>query len=150
MKAKLLISFATGLLVATGILGAMYYLDPSEVSGKQIINHPSNEEMKNSLTSAGFVILTGEEHAEITAKEVNPEPEEKDVGTVIYRTYLNVSSGMTSIDVGKALEQAHIIDKAMTFFNEVEKRGLSNKLRPGTYELDSQMTMDQVMKVIFK
>lgn len=150
MKAKFLISFATGLLVATGISGAVYFLEPTEVSSKQTPEKLTSEEMKESLTSEGYIILTEDELLAIKNDTLVETPEETGKETIVYRTYLNVASGMTSIDVGKALEQAKIIDKAMTFFNEVEKRGLSNALRPGTYELDSQMTLDEVMKIIFK
>ena len=50
----------------------------------------------------------------------------------------------------EALVQAKIIDNAMTFFKEVEKRGLENDLRPGTFELDSNMSLDDAIKTIFK
>ncbi len=63
---------------------------------------------------------------------------------------LTVSKGMTSIDVGKALERANIIESGMDFFNEVEKRGLSKGLRPGTYEIKSEMTLDEIISIIFR
>ncbi|SEN63790.1 hypothetical protein SAMN05192533_11666 [Mesobacillus persicus] len=164
MKAKTISSFATGLLVATGVSGAAYFFGPSEKASTQSEEPASVEEMKTLLTSEGYTILTEEEWGqEIAAaveaveksKEAEPvEPKqdapEEGKETIIYRTILNVASGMTSIDVGRALVQGKIIDDATTFYNEVEKRGLSNELRPGTFELDSNMTMDEVMTTIFK
>ena len=67
---------------------------------------------------------------------------------------LTVPPGMTSIDVGKALERAHINDNALGFFKEVEKRGLSTDLLPGKYEIESGMTMEVIiyhfLNIIFR
>ena len=57
---------------------------------------------------------------------------------------------MTSVDVGKALVQAKIINSGIVFDKEVEKQGLSNSLRPGVYEIDSDMTRDEIINIIYK
>ncbi|MBD8067862.1 hypothetical protein [Bacillus sp. PS06] len=164
MKAKLVSSFAAGLIVATGISGAVYFLDKSEGTNVQRAEAPSTEEMKELLASTGYVIHTEDEFKEQLAaaeeaasknnsKEEGSETNEKEdevKETVIYRTMLTVTTGMTSIDVGEALVKANIIDNAMDFFNDVEKKGLASKLRPGTYEVDSQMSSAQIISVIFK
>jgi UTP-glucose-1-phosphate uridylyltransferase len=148
-------SFAAGLIVAATVCGATYFLDPKEVTSKQVIEKPSDEEMKEQLASTGYIIFSKKEWEEqvavLEAKEATKvNPVDKGKETLVYRTILNVSPGMTSIDVGKVLVQANITDNAMSFFNEVEKRGLSNDLRPGTYEVDSDMTIDEVISIIFK
>jgi hypothetical protein len=154
MVAKQMSSFATGLIVATAICGTVYFFGPGEVTSNQDIEKPSEEEMKNMLTSAGYVIHTEEEWKEqlatVEPAEIKTKPVDEGKETIVYRTILNVSSGMTSIDVGKVLVQANITDNAMTFFNEVENRGLSNDLRPGTYEIDSEMSIEEVISIIFK
>jgi L-serine deaminase len=154
MAAKLMSTFAAGLIVAASVCGAVYLLDPSEVTSTQTVEKPSEKEMKNVLTSAGYIIHTEEEWKEklaaIEVTETKKGPVDEVKETIVYRAILNVSPGMTSIDVGKVLVQANITDNAMTFFNEVEKRGLSNDLRPGTYEIDSEMTIDEVISTIFK
>ncbi|WP_078546714.1 hypothetical protein [Litchfieldia alkalitelluris] len=161
MKSKLLSSFASGLIVATSVSGIAYFLDKTEVKTIRQEITPSEEEMKESLTSLGYLILTQEEwdvQIEATKKEVaESKPEVEKVESAdetkekaIYITMLTVTSGMTSIDVGKALEKANIINDAMDFFNEVEKRGLANDLRPGTYEVDSDMSVNEIMSTVFK
>jgi len=136
----------------------------------------SEEDMIAQLASNGFVVKTEEEwnsqlssvesdwSKKLEAKEKEykeqleavekAESEKKDKKDsdqkVVYRTILSVTSGMTSIDVGRALVKANIIDDAMDFFNEVEKRGLANDLRPGSFEVDSEMTMNEVISTIFK
>lgn len=169
MKANLLNSFAAGLLVSAGICGIVYFSqkDPVEKNEQTTAKTPTEEEMKESLSTAGYIILTDSEWDEQIATvekeaqaKVQKEQKEQDGQAekaeknenenVVYRTIVNVAPGMTSIDVGNALVQGKIIDSARTFFDEVEKRGLSNDLKPGTFELDSNMTLDEVMKIIFK
>ncbi|EDL62466.1 hypothetical protein [Bacillus sp. SG-1] len=81
-----------------------------------------------------------------SAQEQEKSNEEK----VVYRAILSVSTGMTSIDVGNALEKAKIIDDGMDFYKEVEKRGLENELRPGTFEFESGMSMEKIISIIFE
>lgn len=152
MTANSIRSFAGGIIVAASVCAAAYFFGPSEAASEQKIEKPSVNEMKKMLTSEGYVIHTEEEWREQLAAVAPPEDKEEVVTkeTVIYHTMLSVSQGMTSIDVGQALERAKIIDSAMGFFNEVEKRGLSKDLRPGTYEIESGMTLDEIISTIFK
>ncbi|WP_404332512.1 hypothetical protein [Mesobacillus maritimus] len=171
MKAKNMRSFAAGILLASGVCGVVYFFGSSKVVSTQSAESaeqdpPTEDEMKEMLTSDGYVVMTEEEWLEeLTAVEAakteeaeqsTDKKEEKQDQTgevkevIIYRTVLNVASGMTSIDVGNALVKGKIIDNAKAFFDEVEKRGLANDLRPGTFELDSEMSMDEVMNTIFK
>jgi hypothetical protein len=160
MRAKMMRSFAAGLIVAASICGAVYFSNPSEVGSTEGTSQPTEEQMKSALNSAGYVILTEKEWKDkLTAAEKKQGSSPNETGVedsgeikekIIYRTVLNVASGMTSIDVGHALVKGKIIDDAKNFFNEVENRGLANELRPGTFELDSEMTMDEVISIIFK
>lgn len=156
MKAQLMRSFAGGLLVATSICGIVYLLGSSEAA--QSATKLSEDEMISSLTSEGYVVQTEEEWEKQVAANETPKENTKKETTeavapqekVVYRTILSVSKGMTSIDIGKILKSTHIIDQSVSFSKEVEQRGLSNKLRPGTYEVDSGMTIDEIMAAIFK
>lgn len=164
MKANLINSFAAGLLISASVCGIVYFSQstPKGQTNQVTAKSPTEEEMKTSLSNAGYVILTktewdeqlaaAEEEAkgQQTQKEQTDQSEKQDNEKVIYRTVINVASGMTSIEVGDALVQGEIIDNAMTFFNEVEKRGLANDLKPGTYKLDSNMSLDEVINTIFK
>ncbi|WP_332698804.1 hypothetical protein [Halalkalibacter lacteus] len=161
MKANSIRSFAFGLIVAAGVCGGVYLLGPSETASTHAAEKLSVEEMKSMLATEGYVIQTEEEwqiqlatieeaEAVEEIEEAEETEEEKEVEEkIIYRTMLTVSPGMTSIDVGKALVRAHIIDSAMEFYNEVEKRGLANELRPGTFDVESAMTLEEVIATIF-
>lgn len=170
MKPNVITSFAAGLLISGAVCGAAYLSEQTSSDEKvdkvdeteKVTAEVSEEEMKNSLADSGYIILTNEEwERQLAMTEENkvetseeqeevkePQAEPKEV--IVYRTIVNVASGMTSIDVGNALAKGKIIDSGKTFFNEVEKRGLANKLKPGTFELESNMTMDEVISIIFK
>lgn len=161
MTAKSIRSFSAGLIIATSLCGAAYFFGPSEKASTQSAEKLSEDEMKDLLTSKGYVIQTEEESQkqlasanaakEKAAKEKADEEKAEDEKTqkVVYRTMLTVTSGMTSIDVGKALERAKIIDNAKVFTNEVEKRGVSTKLHLGTYEVESGMKMEEIITTLF-
>lgn len=70
----------------------------------------------------------------------------------VYKTVLTVTSGMTSIDVANALVNAHIIkaDQKEHFVDEIEKRGIIQALRPGSYEVSSDMPLDTVIKTVYR
>ncbi|MEB2628493.1 hypothetical protein [Peribacillus frigoritolerans] len=156
MTSKSMRSFAGGLVVAAGLCGAVYFFGPSEATGTS--EKLSEDEMKESLASEGYVIHSEKEWEDQIAeaqsvkakaeaeKETVKEPTEK----VIYRTVLTVSKGSTSIDVGKTLQKAKVIKNANEFSDAVEKKGKANGLRPGTYVVDSAMTTEKIISIIFK
>jgi hypothetical protein len=155
-------SLAAGILIATSLIGAVYLFGPSEAksTGKEEpskVEKLSEDEMVKKLTSKGYVIHTEDQWNKqlkaMNEKQEEKAPDKKDEnkdGKVIYKTMLTVSSGMTSIDVGNALEKANIINSGLDFYKEVEKRGLENDLRPGTFEVESGMTTDEIISTIFK
>ncbi len=163
MTSKSIRTFATGLLVATSIFGVVYFSGPNETKTAEKI---SEKEMKSVLTSAGYVIHTKDEwNKQLSAvkdakkkaakagskdnkqTQTDPAPTEK----VVNRIMLTVSDGMTSIDVGNALVQGHIIEiSAFDFTKLVESKGVENKLQLGTYEVQSGMTTDEIIAAIFK
>lgn len=156
MTSKSMRSFAGGIVVAAGLCGAVYFFGPGEATGTS--EKLSEDEMKESLASEGYVIHSEKEWEDQIAeaqsvkdkaeaeKETVKEPAEK----VIYRTVLTVSKGSTSIDVGKNLQKAKVIKNANDFFDAVEKKGKANGLRPGTYVVDSAMTTEKIISIIFK
>jgi hypothetical protein len=151
-------SFAFGILIAAGVCGLVYFTEPNEANGnealetKEVVETPSADEMKKTLEAEGYVIHTADEWNKVVSNsqskgDTDEKPAEE---KIIYRTIVSVSSGMTSIDVGKVLKQTKIIDDAFAFSKEVENRGLSNGLRPGIYEVSSEMSLDEIISTIFK
>jgi hypothetical protein len=160
-------SFAAGLLAAAILTGSVYLFGPSEAKSTEKPSDKtekaeklSKEEMIEQLTAEGYVINTEEEWSKQLAAaakssekkddKAEKKTDDKTGEKVVYRTILTVSMGMTSIDVGNALEKAHIIESGIQFYKDVENRGLENELRPGTFEIESGMTTDEIISVIFK
>jgi antirestriction protein len=156
MTAKSMRSFAGGLIVAASVCGAIYFFSPSEATSTKTVSKPSVDEMKSELANQGYVIHTEEEWNETLAAEkaasddVKNETKKESKEKIVYRTIISVTSGMTSVDVGRELVRAKIINSGIYFYKEVEKRGLSNSLRPGAYEIDSDMTRDEIIKTIYQ
>ncbi len=170
-------SFAGGLIIAGTLCGIAYFNGPAEaakdtkkVEKTSQIEKLSEEEMIDQLTSKGYVVQTesewnnelaaakktaekdeAEKKEEVEKKDENDKKEQPETEQeVVYRTIINVTSGMTSIDVGKSLQHAKIIDDAFQFSKEVEKKGVATKMKLGIYEIDSSMTTDEIISIIFK
>lgn len=167
MKINQLGSFAAGILLSTAIIGGVYFLTDEKADGTKeadneaVVEKPTEDELKSELESLGYVVQTQEEYdkklaeaAQSTEKE-QAEKEKADENAetekTVTRVVINVSNGMTSIDVGRALEEAKLIDKdAFSFSKDIEARGLENKLKPGSYAVDSNMSYDEIISAIFK
>ncbi|MBM6619530.1 hypothetical protein [Bacillus suaedaesalsae] len=165
MDTKQMRSFAAGLVAAASFIGAIYFLSDTEEPTVQQVEKLSVEDMKSMLTKEGYLVYTEAELqsqlASSQEEETKVEPaEETETQTetteaepkqeVATQTVLNVTQGMTSFDVGKVLVDLKITDTAMGFVLEVDKRGVANKLRLGTYTLNSNMTVDEVIGTVFK
>ncbi|WP_445506140.1 aminodeoxychorismate lyase [Niallia sp. 03190] len=177
MKSNIVTSFSAGLLLATTACGIMYFSNKGEATNAQTENKkteetavaktPTIDEMKTLLASSGYVVQTKEEidkkdaatedewkkkvaEAEESAKKANSDNKDND-GKIVYRTMITVTNGMTSIDVGRALKSGKIIkESAFDFSRKVDKKGVAEYLKPGTYEVDSNMETDKIISTIFK
>ena len=157
MNPNTLRSVAAGLLIATGVCGAVYFFGSTEETNSKQQEKMSSEEMKDILTTEGYVVLTEDElnnkiaDAEANvSKNILTNQQNQQSETVVYRTMITVTSGMTSIDVGNALTSAKIIPNRKAFTDAVEAKGLVQNLRPGTFEVQSDMTLDEVIATIYK
>lgn len=165
MRINLLTSFAAGIFITTSICGTAYFSGnhaSSKASVKtnptQIIKkvQPTDSDMKNQLTSAGYIVQTKAEYdnniknASAAAQKKVVPASNNNSQKIVYRTFVTVSLGMTSIDVGNILVRAKIIPNAFKFSQDIQAKGLENGLRPGTFEVDSTMSYNQVISTIFK
>jgi cell division protein YceG involved in septum cleavage len=111
--------------------------------------------MKNKLASAGYIVQTKADYDKtINAAKAEAQKTGSTPGTtaqkVVYRVVVNVTNGMTSIDVGRALQRAKIIPNAFKFSKDIEHKKIENNLRPGTFVVDSGMSYDKIISTIFK
>ncbi|ETI68939.1 hypothetical protein [Neobacillus vireti] len=164
MRINLLSSFAAGILIATTISGIVYFSSTGDApktaakisnNQKTVKVQTSEKEMKQKLETKGYVVQSKAEYdknmkaAKASVQKQAPADDKKPAKEVT-RVVVNVSDGMTSIDVGKSLEKAKLIPNGFNFSMDVEKKGLDKNLRPGTYVVDSEMSTDQMITTIFK
>lgn len=161
MRINLLSSFAGGILISTLICGAIYFVDksdgkaPATTAKSSTTVKISENEMKKELETKGYVVQSKTEYdknlkdAKAAVEKKNPSENNEPAKTVT-KVIVNVSEGMTSIDVGKALVQGNLVQDAFAFSQDIEQKGIENRLRPGVYVVDSEMTYDQVVAAIYK
>lgn len=83
-------------------------------------------------------------------EETEDIEEEADDNEEPTQLVITVEPGMTSIDVGRRLHEANLIDKdPFSFSKDIESRNLQNKLFPGTYTVNSSMSYDELIDAIF-
>nr|WP_263326469.1 aminodeoxychorismate lyase [Neobacillus sp. Marseille-Q6967] len=151
MRINLLNSFAAGILIATTITGIVYFSSKNENTKAAVQSTELTvKEMKNKLETEGYVVQTIEEYEASTKEEKTSESKETPAKETVTQIVVNVSEGMTSIDVGNVLVQAKMVENAFAFSKDIESRGLQNRLKPGTYVVSSDMSYDQVISTIFK
>ena len=63
---------------------------------------------------------------------------------------ITVSAGESSVEIGRALRDAGVVDSVNRFRDVAEERGLDSLLKPGTYKLVTGMAIDQVLDILAK
>jgi UPF0755 protein len=63
---------------------------------------------------------------------------------------ITVSSGQSSVEIGRALRDAGVVDSVNRFRDVAEERGLDGLLKPGTYQLTTGMSIDAVLDILAK
>ncbi|WP_251550590.1 endolytic transglycosylase MltG [Neobacillus muris] len=154
MKINIVSSFAAGIFIATGILGTVYLTGDHKVSKSTSKSTQkvelSEKEMVDKLTAAGYTIQPKAEPKESAdAQPAQPDAPAQASTQPPTQVVVNVTAGMGSIDVGRILRDGKLIEDAFQFASDIEQRGLVNKLREGTYTVDSNMSYDQIISTIY-
>lgn len=165
INARMILSFAVGLLTASIVFGIVYLSSSDHQPKAKKAASLTEEQMKEKLAAAGYLIHTEEEWDEMVAPPAStneneekqdlqadteePVEEEPAKEETVKKVSITVSAGMTSGDIGKLLVNEGFIDNAYAFSSEVEKKGVANKLQLGTYEIDSSMSMNEIIAVLF-
>ena len=63
---------------------------------------------------------------------------------------ITVASGQSSVQIGRSLRDAGVIDSVNRFRDTAEERGLDSLLKPGTYKLVTGMGIDAVLEILAK
>jgi hypothetical protein len=76
----------------------------------------------------------------VTEEPIDVKPAEK--------VKFEITRGMTGYNIANVLLDSHLIDDVNTFIQRVEEMGLGSKLRSGTFNVSSNIPMDELIKVI--
>jgi len=63
---------------------------------------------------------------------------------------ITVSSGEGSVQIGRSLRDAGVVDSVNRFRDVAQERGLDGLLKPGTYRLQTGMSIDAVLDILAK
>jgi UPF0755 protein len=63
---------------------------------------------------------------------------------------ITVSSGQSSVEIGRALRDAGVVDSVNRFRDVAAERGLDSELKPGKYKLLTGMDIDAVLEILAK
>ena len=77
------------------------------------------------------------------AREPKPVPPGQEVT-------ITVNAGEGSVEIGRNLRDAGVVDSVNRFRDAAEERGLDGALKPGTYKLVTGMSIDAVLEILAK
>ena len=93
------------------------------------------------LALAGLVVFQALQWS--AAREKKPVPPGQQVT-------ITVSAGEGSVEIGRSLRDAGVVDSVNRFRDVAEERGLDGLLKPGTYKLVTGMGIDAVLEILAK
>lgn len=136
--------FASGILIATVLVGGLYYIEESDDKPLTL------EELTTESEKLGYVLVKKEEastpktpmaDASVEKEEIPPEK-----SSTSYQ--LHVSSGMNSEDIADLLHSNGVIDDARSFQNYLNDQELTTNIQIGSYVLTKAMTYEQIAGTI--
>ncbi|TKC19914.1 endolytic transglycosylase MltG [Robertmurraya kyonggiensis] len=145
-------SFSIGILFAALLIFISGFGKETDLSLKKA---------KEVLKDEGYVVVTKEDYAKLSAaqtKEVPEKTEEQKVETKapekeevkVVHFALEITSGMSTGEISSKLKQANVLDNEKEFEQFLIENGYHTKVQVGTFELNSEMNHEEIAKIITK
>jgi hypothetical protein len=146
-------TFAIGMLLATAVIGSIYYYSkPAKLTETDIHSY---------LQEKGLIAISTKEYKQLKEakqqlqsnsanKQVKLAQKNIDKPETIYSYQLVIDKGKTASEIAKELEGAQVINDAVTFIKYLRDHGLTRKIRGGTYQVNSNMNHEELSKMITK
>ena len=132
--------FASGLLIATVLVGGLYYIEESDDKPLTL------EELTMESERLGYTLTKKEED---TPSQVSITPSSVEKGEELSKSYqLDITYGMNSEDIADLLQRNEIIDDANRFQNYLKDNKLTTSIQIGSYDLIETMTYEQIAQTI--
>jgi homospermidine synthase len=168
MNKRTVRAFSLGILLAVILLGFGR-------NGQSTLNLT---DAKEKVEDEGFIVITKEEYDKLAGQSVNEEdsqppaegqadketetdtekeeetaPQEeqpaKDESSIIHFT-LEIESGMNSEQIAVILEQKKVIDDSDSFEQYLLDHDYNTKVQIGSFDLTSEMSYEEISKIITK
>jgi hypothetical protein len=160
-------AFSLGIVFSVSILGIGFFSleEPGkettlaeakkvvEKEGYTILTNKDYENMKNAAalakkTSSLDETSKKEENQATPPQKQSTKSEEKSKETITYT--LEIQSGMNTEEIARTLMDASIIDDDKDFEQFLTDEGYSTIVQVGTFELNNNMTYDEIARSITK
>ncbi|MGD6895294.1 endolytic transglycosylase MltG [Bacillus infantis] len=168
-------AFSLGMLITACLIGAFYFFSKDDY-----ISLADAKAAKASVKENGYVLLTEKEYNELKGKPANETEGSKAEGQAAEKpsnegdkkadaeektkqdeqeneaepkviTYeITISSGMDTGEIASQLAAAKIITNESAFKQYLISSGMHTKIQLGTFELNNEMTSQQIATVITK
>ncbi|KFL15925.1 aminodeoxychorismate lyase [Geobacillus stearothermophilus] len=143
MKKRTMRAFALGLLVATSFIGVSYYHSAPDA--------PTEAEVQAFLEQRGLVAIAKSEYDQLRRdRQTSAEQPAAQPAKTVYIYRLVIQKGDTPETFAKELEAAGIIQSARTFREYLQQHGLTRSIRPGAYNVRSDMDYAAIGRLIAK
>jgi len=137
-------AFALGMLLSTSILGVVYYqADKQQPLTKAQVDAYLQKQHKIALSNAQYTALKEK------ANKASERPKQDTPNiTTVHIYHLVIEKGDVPAKFAKELEAANIIADADALTSYLETHQLTRAIRPGTYEIRSDMSYEQIAAML--
>ncbi|WP_315905810.1 endolytic transglycosylase MltG [Priestia koreensis] len=149
MTASTIRSFSFGLLLATCIIGIVYYTSMEQTIAKPQERIPklTEKSAKSFLEEKGYKIVSKQEWTQ-PQSEQKPDKPVLSQPTPPSNVTITVSAGTTSSDVANALQKQGVIKNTSDFIQYLTDHQLNQKIQIGTYKIKQGMSIVEISKII--
>jgi hypothetical protein len=136
-------AIAFGMLFATSVIGAAYYMEFDTLT---------TAKLHDALKKEGLIAISESEYKRLKEAAKQDRPASVSGHQVssktVYVYFLTIQKGEVPNDFAQKLEDAHIISDANTFVTYLETHGLTRYVRAGTYKVHSGMSYEEIGDLI--
>jgi YceG-like family len=149
---QVLQGFATALLLAGACMLVLHFTADNRTTNTTSAapikkEQLSTEEMKTHLEKDDYYILNSQEYEELQKK---PQAKEETEPEQTKKFQLKLQRGMTSDEVARLLEKKHILEDGDAFLTYLNVTEASKALQVGTYDINSDMSYEEIADLLTK
>lgn len=145
-------AFAAGMILATAVLAAVFYLTDHDQAAavKTEKNSIDRKEVNSYLDDQHKVSVNRDDYQKLLdSKEKSLNNDQNTDAKKKKVTYkLTIKDGMSTADVSSILEKEGIIPSAKDFNDYVIDAGYHKEIRAGHFKVDSDMSFKKIVKTL--